>query len=90
MTFIRLYRLGSVVIGLLLLLLFLTLPPAFTPFDYVTPEKPLLPLTEDGNAALSRVLWIDRQLDVMVLALLLFVTGIGCTTLLRSTQGEAS
>ena len=86
----RTHMLGSVVIGLLLLLLFLILPPSFTPFDYVTPEKPLLSLTEDGNAALSRVLWIDRQLDVMVLALLLFVTGIGCATLLRSTRGEVS
>jgi NADH:ubiquinone oxidoreductase subunit 6 (subunit J) len=89
MTSFRPHRLGSVVIGVLLLLLFLILPPVFTPFDYVAPEKPLS-LTEDGNAALSRVLWIDRQLDVMVLALLLFVTSIGCATLLRSTRGEAS
>ena len=88
MTSFRPHLLGSIVIVGLLLVLFLTLPPAFTPFDYVAPEKPLLPLTEDGNAALSRVLWIDRPLDVMVLALLLFVTGIGCATLLRPNQGE--
>ena len=90
MTAFRIHMLGSVIIGMLLLLLFLSLPPAFTPFDYAAPEKPLLPLTEDGNAALSRVLWIDRPLDIMVLALLLVVTGIGCATLLRSNQGEAS
>jgi hypothetical protein len=90
MTPFRIHMLGSVVIGVLLLLLFLILPPTFVPFDYAAPEKPLLPLTEDGNAALSRVLWIDRPLDVMVLALLLFVTGTGCATLLRPNQGEAS
>jgi hypothetical protein len=82
--------LGSGVIVVLLLLLFIIRPPVFTPFNYVAPEKSLLLLTEDGNAALSRVLWIDRQLDVMILALLLFVTGIGCATLLRSNQGETS
>jgi hypothetical protein len=82
--------LGSGVIVVLLLLLFIISSPAPTPFNFVAPEKPLLPITEDGNAALSRVLWIDRQLDVMILALLLFVTGIGCATLLRSNQGETS
>jgi hypothetical protein len=90
MTSLRPHMFGSTFIVLLLLLLFIMLSPTFTPFDYVAPEKPLLTLTEDSNAALSRVLWIDRQLDIMVLALLLFVTGIGCATLLRSTQGEAS
>ena len=88
MTSFRPHLLGSIVIVGLLLVLFLTPPPSFTTFDYVAPEKPLLPLTEDGNVALSRVLWIDRPLDVMVLALLLFVTGIGCATLLRPNQGE--
>lgn len=78
--------LGSIIIGLLLIF-FIILPPSFTPFEYVAPEKPLLPLAEDGNAALSRVLWIDRQLDVMVLALLLFVTGVCCATLLRAERG---
>ena len=90
MTSFRPHMLGSVLIGLLLLLLFLILPPTFTPFNYVAPEKPLLSLTEDGNSALSRILWIDRQPDVMVLALLLFVTGIGCATLLRPNRGEKS
>lgn len=90
MTSVRLPMLGSVIIGLFLLLLLILLPPVFTPFAYVAPDKPLRPLTEDGNAALSRVLWIDRQLDVMVLALLLFVTGIGCATLLHPNPGDAS
>lgn len=81
--------LGSVIVGLFILMLFIILPPSFTTFEYVTSEKQLLPLTEDGNAALSRVLWIDRQLDVMVLALLLFATGICCATLLRTDRGEA-
>jgi hypothetical protein len=90
MTSFRPHMLGSVVISLLLLLLFIIISPTFPHFDYVVPEKQLLPITEDGNAALSRVLWINRQLDIMVLALLLFITGIGCATLLHSTQGETS
>ena len=90
MTLLRPPLLGSVIIGLLLLLLWIIFPPIFAPFTYVAPDKPLLPLTEDGNAALSRVLWIDRQLDVLVLAVLLFVTGVGCATLLRPNQGEIS
>ena len=79
--------LGSVIVGLVVLILFIILPLSFTTFEYVTPEKQLLPLTEDGNAALSRVLWIDRQLDVMVLALLLFITGICSAALLRPDRG---
>jgi hypothetical protein len=90
MKFFLLRMLGSVIVGLLVLMLLIILPPSFTTFEYITPEKQLLPLTEDGNAALSRVLWIDRQLDVMALALLLFVTGICSATLLRTDQGVAS
>lgn len=79
--------LGSVIVGLLVLILFIILPVSFTPFEYATSQKQLLPLTEDGNAALSRVLWIDRQLDIMVLAMLLFITGICSATLLRTDRG---
>lgn len=42
-------------------------------------------LSVDGEIgdAVSRTLWGDRQVDVIVLALLLFVTGVGCAGILR-------
>lgn len=43
----------------------------------------LIPVDGEIDNAVSRVLWGNRQVDVIVLALLLFVTGVGCAGILR-------
>jgi hypothetical protein len=63
----------------------------FTVFEYRQIDgDALLPVDGETGDAVSRALWGDRQGDVIVLALLLLVTGVGCAGILRPEQEDAA
>jgi len=46
-------------------------------------ERTLIPVDADVGYGVSYVLWRNRQLDVLVLALVLVTTGSSCSCILR-------
>lgn len=85
-------RISGTLAALLLVALFiLVFQQGFTVFEYrPSGDDALLPVDGETGGAVSRVLWSDRQGDVLVLALLLLVTGVGCAGVLRPEQGDAA
>ena len=83
----RLRILGSVVATMLLFLLLSLAHQGFTVFEYVGMET-LVPVDGEVGHEVSQVLWSHRQLDLIALAFLLFITGACCSSILRAERGE--
>ena len=85
-------RISGTISALMLAGLFaLVFQQGFTVFEYRPSDgDALLPADGETGGAVSRTLWSDRQGDVLVLALLLLVTGVGCAGVLRPEQGDAA
>jgi hypothetical protein len=85
-------RIGGTLAALALVGLFiLVFQQSFAVFEYRQIDGDIL-ISVDGETsdAVSRALWGDRQGDVIVLALLLLVTGVGCAGILRPEQGDVA
>ena len=90
MRFDRLRIFASIVAATLLFLFLSVVHQGFTVFEY-TPsgvEKTLIPVSGEVGHEVSQVLWGHRQLDLIVLAFLLFITGACCSSILRVERGE--
>jgi len=70
--------------------LFLSAVQGFTPFEYsISPLGDSLVSTEKGiSLAVSYTLWDKRSLDVIILALLLFVTSACCAVILGHREAQ--
>ena len=81
----RLRVLASVLIVLLAYVFVTMLQHVFTPFEYARypVNATLIPLDGDVGIGVSATLWSDRQLDLIVVAILLFTTATCCATILR-------
>lgn len=82
---------GAGTVAIVTLLLLIVLQQGFTPFEFSQShiEKTSIPVERDIGRNVGRLLWGDRQLDMIALAFLLFVTATGCASILRS-KGEDS
>lgn len=85
----RLRILGSVVASTVLFLLLSLAHQGFTVFEYGGMET-LVPVYGEVGREVSQVLWNQRQLDLIALAFLLFITGVCCSSVLRAERGEES
>lgn len=85
----RLRVFGSLAAALLLLLFLSIINQGFTVFEYapLEVEQRLVPVGEDVGQEVSRVLWRNRQMDLIVLAFLLFTAGSCCSCILRHERG---
>ena len=81
---------GAVSAIVLVGLFALVFQQGFAVFEFRRYDNAVLPVDGEVGDAVSRTLWDDRQLDVIVLALLLLVTGIGCAGVLRPEQGDTA
>ena len=79
---------GSAVTLILIIIFLFSIPQDLTPFQYAPSEKPLIAGNDDLGHALSQMLWGHRQSDVILLAIVLFVTGAACSSILRADRGE--
>ena len=88
----RLRFFGSIVAAVLLFLLLSLVHQGFTVFKYAPSgmEKALIPVGEEVGREVSQVLWEHRQLDLIALAFMLFITGACCSSLLRAQRGGGS
>jgi len=84
--------LGSVVAIMMVCLLFTTVQQVFTPFEYACFPVDETMTSVEGEVGLevSLTLWSKRQLDLIVLAFLLFATATSCAAILRIEKGEPS
>jgi hypothetical protein len=83
---------GSATIAIVALLLLILLQQGFTPFEFCqfNVEETLIPVGGDIGRETGRVLWGDRQLDMIAMGFLLFVTATGCTSVLRFEREDTS
>ena len=84
----RLRILGTLVAALTLFLFLLMAQQDFAPFEYAkfSIDETVVPVNEVGTAV-SYTLWGQRQLDLIILAFLLFVSAACCATVLRMEEG---
>lgn len=80
---------GTLVAVLTLFLFFMMTQQDFVPFEYAkfSINETMVPVNEVGEAV-SYTLWGQRQLDLMTLAFLLFVSAACCATVLRMEKGD--
>ena len=81
---------GVVSVIVLVGLFALVFQQGFTAFEFRRYDDAVLLVDGEVGGAVSRTLWGDRQFDVIALALLLLVTGIGCAGVLRPEQGDTA
>jgi len=86
---LRLTGLVAAIIVTLLLLIFLQ--RGFTPLEYCTfnIEETSISVEEDVGRGVGQVLWGERQLDMIGMGFLLFVTATGCISVLRIEREES-
>jgi hypothetical protein len=86
----RLRILASIVVILLAYVFFTMIQQGFTPFEYARfpVNASLIPIDGGVGAGVSTTLWSERQLDLILLAVLLFATATCCTTMLNLEKGE--
>jgi len=86
----RLRILASVVAVLLAYVFFTMIQHPFTPFEYARfpVNASMISIEGDIGASVSATLWSERQLDLIVLAILLFTTATCCTIILRPETSE--
>lgn len=79
---IRIY--GITLTGIIAYLVLTSFGNTFIPFEYVNyPIEDSVRTTETGIAqSISQTLWEHRSLDMMILALLLFITAVCCISVL--------
>ena len=89
---IDLLRILGTLVAALTLFLFLTMTQQdFVPFEYARfpVNETMVPVNEVGDAV-SYTLWSQRQLDLIILAFLLFISAACCATVLRMEKGGQS
>ena len=76
--------LGTFIAALTLFLFLMMTQQGFVPFEYAKfpINETMVPVNEVGDAV-SYTLWGQRQLDLIILAFLLFVSAACCATVLR-------
>ncbi len=81
---------GSGAVVIVAFLLFVTLQQGFAPFEFCQfhIEETSIPIEGDIGREVGRVLWGERQLDMVAIGFLLFVTATGCTCILRSERED--
>ena len=86
----RLRFLAFIVAILMAYIFFTIIQHLFKPFEYANfpIDETLIPIDGDVGPGVSSVLWSKRQLDLIALATLVFVTAACCTTMLRPEKGE--
>ena len=89
---IDLLRILGTLVAVLTLFLFLTMTQQdFVPFEYAKfpVNETMVPVNKIGDAV-SYTLWSQRQLDLIILAFLLFISAACCATILRMEKGGQS
>ncbi|MCK4243845.1 hypothetical protein KAX03_03165 [Candidatus Bathyarchaeota archaeon] len=83
---------SSIFAAMMICVLFITIQHTFIPFEYASfPVNETLASTEgEVGQEVSQALWSNRQLDLIILAFLLFVTASCCTVILKVRRGEPS
>ena len=86
--FLRIF--GTFVAVLTLFLFFVMTQQGFVPFEYAkySVNETMIPFNEEIGEAISNTLWNQRQLDMLVLAFLLFVSAACCATILRTEKSD--
>ena len=85
----RLRIFGSIAATVLLFLFLSLVHQDFTVFEHApSGVGKTFPVSGEVGLEVSRVLWGHRQLDLIVLAFLLFITGACCSSILRAERGE--
>ena len=90
---VELLRIFGTLVAVLTLLLFLMMTQQdFVPFEYAKfpINETMVPVNEELGEAVSYTLWSQRQLDLITLAFLLFVSAACCATVLRMEKGDQS
>lgn len=84
--------LGTLVAMLTLFLFLLMTQQDFVPFEYAkfSINETVVPVNGEVGKAVSNTLWGQRQLDLIILAFLLFVSAACCATILRMERGDRS
>jgi hypothetical protein len=88
---VELLRIFGTLVAALALFLFLTATQqSFVPFEYAKYpiNETLTPVNQEIGHAVSYTLWSERQLDMIILALLLFVSATCCATVLRTEESD--
>ena len=85
-------RLSGILLIILAAYLFLSASLIFTPFKYaIFPLDDSLVSPDDIDKGVSYALWDQRSIDVILLALLLFITSACCASILGfKEEGETS
>ena len=89
---IDLLRILGTLVAVLTLFLFLMMTQQdFVPFEYARfpVNETMVPVNKVGDAV-SYTLWSQRQLDLIILAFLLFISAACCATILRMEKGGQS
>ena len=81
---------GTLVAVLTLFLFFMMTQQDFVPFEYAkfSINETMVPVNEELGEAVSYTLWSQRQLDMITLAFLLFVSAACCAIVLRMEKGD--
>jgi hypothetical protein len=81
---------GTLVAALTLILFLMMTQQGFVPFEYVKfpINETMIPVNEEVGEAVSYTLWSQRQLDMITLAFLLFVSASCCATILRMEKSD--
>lgn len=83
---------GTFVAALTLFLFLMMAQQGFVPFEYAkfSINETMVPVNGEVGKAVSYTLWSQRQLDLIILAFLLFVSAACCATILRMEKGDQS
>ena len=84
-------RIFGTLVAMFTLFLFLTMTQQdFVLFEYAkySINETMVPVDGEVGEAVSYTLWGQRQLDMMTLAFLLFVSAACCATVLRIEKGD--
>lgn len=81
---------ASIIMIVVVCLLFVMIQLDFPCFEYAQSpvHETLVPVEGEIGREVSSALWAQRQLDLIALAFLLFVTAAGCSTTLRIGREE--
>jgi len=82
---------GTGTVAIVILLLLTVLQQGFAPFEFYRShvEETSIPVEGEIGRDVGRLLWGDRQLDMIALAFLLFVTATGCAGILGSEREDS-
>lgn len=83
---------GTLVAALTLFLFLMITQQGFVPFEYTkfSINETMVPINGEVGKAVSYTLWGQRQLDMIILVFLLFVSAACCATVLRMERGDQS